>query len=174
MTLMFSSVLETVETSSFPTLSQTKWYVVTGNESDQRRENVDEILTKVDSENATMDLMRPASRCCVLNASASAQHTTTEAGKSSKIGHWCSFLTFLQRIGTQGVGVWIEDDVVLQSWKDVDSIQNAVSQASNAKPLQRFSHADGLLVVRNDVVAAERGESRIQPIYCTRNWGSMT
>lgn len=136
-------------------LHQTKWYVVTGNEIDRRRENVDKILTTFPWIQKMQGNDGFDEACVALLRSERIRVSPTYydgSGKihAGKIGHWCSFLTFLQRIGTQGVGVWIEDDVVLQSWKDVNAIQDAVSQASNAKPLQRFSHADGLLVVRND------------------------
>lgn len=131
------------------------WYVITGNENYQRRENVDAILTKFPWIQKMQGNNGFDEACVELLRFERIRVSPTYydgSGKihAGKIGHWCSFLTFLQRIGTQGVGVWIEDDVVLQSWKDIDVIQDAVSQASNAKPLQRFSHADGLLVVRND------------------------
>ena len=148
------------KTSDFvviPTIAhQTNWYVVTGNEIDnKRRENVDKLLTtfpwiqRMQGNDGFDEACVALLRLERIRVSPSYYDGSGEI-HAGKIGHWCSFLTFLQRIGSQGVGVWIEDDIVLQSLTDVDAIQDAVSQASNAKPLQRFSHADGLLVVRND------------------------
>jgi hypothetical protein len=67
---------------------------------------------------------------------------------SGKLGHWCTFLRFLDIVEESGkTGVWIEDDVLLEL-KDIDNIMQVIL-GDHTKPQVRMSGGDGVLVIKN-------------------------
>jgi hypothetical protein len=67
---------------------------------------------------------------------------------SGKLGHWCTFLRFLDIVKESGkTGVWIEDDVLLEL-RDIDNIMQAIN-GDHTKAEVRMSAGDGVVVVNN-------------------------
>jgi hypothetical protein len=73
------------------------------------------------------------------------QESTIHAGK---LGHWCTFLRFLDIVQESGkTGVWIEDDVLLEL-KDIDNIMQVIN-GDHKKAEVRMSGGDGVVVINN-------------------------
>jgi hypothetical protein len=67
---------------------------------------------------------------------------------SGKLGHWCTFLRFLDLVQESGkIGVWIEDDVMLEL-KHIEEIMQIVHD-NHTKPQVRMSAGDGVVVIKN-------------------------
>jgi hypothetical protein len=67
---------------------------------------------------------------------------------ADKLGHWCTFLRFLDLVDESGkTGVWIEEDVLLEL-KDIDNIMQAINK-DHPKAVVRMCKGDGVLLVRN-------------------------
>ena len=73
------------------------------------------------------------------------ESSTIHAGK---LGHWCTFLRFLEIVQESGkIGVWIEDDVLLEL-NDIDNIMQVIN-GDHTKAEVRMSGGDGVVVVKN-------------------------
>ena len=67
---------------------------------------------------------------------------------SGKLGHWCTFLRFLDLVQESGKsGVWIEDDVLLEP-KHIEEIMKSI-QETHTKAEVRMSAGDGVVIIKN-------------------------
>jgi hypothetical protein len=136
-------------------LSNTLWRVITTTNSNVDREkNIDRILSlrqpliEIMLGNSGLDIN------CVrylddngIRVSKTYWNGQTDKIHTGKLGHWCSFLRFLDSIHESGksVGVWIEDDVGLTN-ADIDNII-AIMNQDHKKPEIRMSAGDGVVIV---------------------------
>jgi hypothetical protein len=75
-------------------------------------------------------------------------HGESSTIHSGKLGHWCTFLRFLDLVQESGKsGVWIEDDVVLEL-KHIGEIMQIIHD-NPTKAEIRMSAGDGVVIIKN-------------------------
>jgi hypothetical protein len=83
-----------------------------------------------------------------IRISKSYYHGAATTIHSGKIGHWCTFLRFLDIVQESGKsGVWIENDVILEL-KHIEEIMQII-RAKPAKAEVRMSAGDGVVIINN-------------------------
>jgi GR25 family glycosyltransferase involved in LPS biosynthesis len=138
------------------------WGVVTTSkgmhERTDRRQNVDRILGldarihQFHGNNGFDENCQSLLRSLRIFVDRSRYYDASGGIRSGKLGHWCSFIRFLQkaRLEGGGRGVWIEDDVVLTE-RHVEQIDAILRSKRKYKPIVRLSSYaygnDGVLIV---------------------------
>jgi hypothetical protein len=136
--------------------TDTIWRVITTTTEDPaRKANVQNILSLKPSLIQVMAGNNGFDLDCVLylnengiRVSKSYYHGESSTIHAGKLGHWCTFLRFLDLVDESGKkGVWIEDDVILEL-KDIDDIMQAIN-GEHTKAQVRMSGGDGVVLISN-------------------------